>query len=467
MAQLYANWLTAHPEKANRLAEIVAETRATFRDAVSANPANVMDTATDTVPNVGFRHALNMAIYNLGMEMGAQMASDADSVVTRAEIWLRMVENGGIPIPCDEDLRGGTPSYRTPAARCARPARLASALLVAVTLAGTACAGWLSPGPSGGLAEEILFRMGGDRDNAQALASATQGLWKAIDGLSYSASYASGAGRVLQVDTNAWLTVANGTATLWRVNTTPVVDRTRLVVSGAGALAVNGTYAGSVESGYFENETDGNMTVIGEDDAWFVYFQGGGGWLYHCFGSETPVGGTWVADYGLNPVPTFAWSQYLVTNTYPIASWTDVTNIVDRAIDQITPASIGAATAAQGAKADTALQSRGLTNEYTWVWHAVPSAATSLAARAAVAQTITQIVARCDVGAATATVFSVAIWSNAWETATKVSDITVSAVPALVDVSAGVVANGGWAIAFTNGFAAVSNGFLQLRTVNR
>ena len=124
LEQLRSNWVTAHPEKTNRLAEIVVEIRTAFRDAVKANLLNVMDTATDTVPTIGFRHALNMAIYNLGMEMGAQMATDADNVVTRAEIWLRMVENGGIPVPCDEELRGGTPSYRTPREREPRRARV-------------------------------------------------------------------------------------------------------------------------------------------------------------------------------------------------------------------------------------------------------------------------------------------------------------------------------------------------------
>ena len=124
LEQLRSNWVTAHPEKANRLAEIVEEIRKAFRDAVKTNPLNIVDAAPDTVPTIGFRHALNMAIYNLGMEMGVEMAADADSVVTRAEIWLRMVENGGIPIPCDDELRGGTPSYRVPAERDARPVRV-------------------------------------------------------------------------------------------------------------------------------------------------------------------------------------------------------------------------------------------------------------------------------------------------------------------------------------------------------
>jgi len=112
MAQLYATWITAHPEKVNRLAEIVVETRTTVRDAVSTNPRNLIDVETDTVPTVGFRHALNMAFYSLGMEMGAQLGPDAHSQFLRADLWVRMVQTGGIPIPCDVALRGGTPSYR-------------------------------------------------------------------------------------------------------------------------------------------------------------------------------------------------------------------------------------------------------------------------------------------------------------------------------------------------------------------
>ena len=54
MGQLYANWITAHPEKANRLAEIVEEVRRTFRDAVSTNPRTLMDPETDTVRTVSF-----------------------------------------------------------------------------------------------------------------------------------------------------------------------------------------------------------------------------------------------------------------------------------------------------------------------------------------------------------------------------------------------------------------------------
>ncbi|MEI6212056.1 MAG: hypothetical protein WCR06_10580, partial [bacterium] len=112
------------------------------------------------------------------------------------------------------------------------------------------------------------------------------------------------------------------TATLWQVATS-----TQLVCSGAGTLAVNGLYEGSVAGGYFENTTNADMTVIGEEDSWFVYDRSGGGWLYHCFGSESPVGGVWLADSGAAPAPTLSWGESVTTNAYPLARITDVTNL--------------------------------------------------------------------------------------------------------------------------------------------
>ena len=130
---------------------------------------------------------------------------------------------------------------------------------------------------------------------------------------------ASNATRLIQIDTQAWVTVVGGTGTLWQV-----VTSTQLVCSGAGTLAVNGRYAGSVESGYFENTTNADLTVIGEDDSWFVYDQGGGGWLYHCFGSESPVGGAWVVDAGAAPAPSFWLGEVSTTNAYPLARMGDL-----------------------------------------------------------------------------------------------------------------------------------------------
>ena len=113
MATLYASWLEANPAKASRLAELVAEMRETFRQAVAGNPQCEVDADPNTVPTTGFRHALNSVIFSLGMEMGVQFAPEVYTLITRADIWLRMVQNGGIN-PVDVMAGGGTPSYRVP-----------------------------------------------------------------------------------------------------------------------------------------------------------------------------------------------------------------------------------------------------------------------------------------------------------------------------------------------------------------
>lgn len=111
MRNLYASWVDANPAKASRLAELVAEMRATFRQAVASNSQCELDVDPNTVPTTGFRHALNGVIFNLGMEMGVQFAPEVYTLITRADIWLRMVQNGGIK-PVGVMVGGGTPSYR-------------------------------------------------------------------------------------------------------------------------------------------------------------------------------------------------------------------------------------------------------------------------------------------------------------------------------------------------------------------
>ena len=114
MATLYGTWVDANPAKANRLSELVAEMLQTFRAAVATNPANTVDVNPDTIPVTGFRHALNSVIFNLGMEMGVQFAPEVYALTTRADIWLRMVQDGGIPVGTAGNT--GTPSYRIPEA---------------------------------------------------------------------------------------------------------------------------------------------------------------------------------------------------------------------------------------------------------------------------------------------------------------------------------------------------------------
>lgn len=605
LGQLYTNWITAHPEKANRLAEIVAETRAAFRDAVSANLLNVMDAATDTLPNVGFRHALNVTIFNLGMEMGAQLSPEAYNQVTRADIWLRMVQNGAIPIPCDADLRGGTPSYSAPVERGCGMRRVLICGLVAVGLTGSALAGWLDPSQPGFTADETLLRIAGDRSNAVVLVGATNELWQSLDSHNHDGRYdvagaavnaASNAMRVIQIDTQAWVSVDGGTATLWKVGLTQDTAWVAATIVNNNNPAVLMTYRGN---GYWwDGQTfQGGHSVYPDGSSWVFHTPNFGmqwiGGTYPILPADVVYGGNnhlTLQAYGSEQVLVNVGVPHLVTNAFPLAQFSDLPNLAPYAttgllavasnalaqtIAAITPGSIGAlpvaggvvgsltvrtddgmggiydvslvpgdgcfrivrgnnwadcyrfdwngmqwgasesfvagavqqhdqaegahagmfASAAQGAKADTAAQPNAVsgsdpvgttvangqvttvgsarpwehatTNEIGFGFYAVGSAGTSLVVRINEAQILTQIVARCDIGAATATVFSVAIWSNAWATATPLVDVLVSTTPTLTNLSASLQANGGWAIAFTNGSSAVTNGTIQLRTVNQ
>jgi len=109
MGNLYRTWVDANPSKVNRLSELVAETLGTFREAVCTQQMIVMDENPDTIPVTGFRHALNLVVFNLGMEMGVQFAPEVYGLNVQANIWLRMVQDGSLkPLIA---TTAGTPRY--------------------------------------------------------------------------------------------------------------------------------------------------------------------------------------------------------------------------------------------------------------------------------------------------------------------------------------------------------------------
>ena len=104
--------MQANPEKSDRLAELTAETVAIYRDAVAANPANELDEDDTKIPMVAYQHVLNTILFNLGMEMGLEFASEVYSLIARADIWLRGVQAGSIPVG---NVAGdASPSYTAP-----------------------------------------------------------------------------------------------------------------------------------------------------------------------------------------------------------------------------------------------------------------------------------------------------------------------------------------------------------------
>ena len=78
-----------------------------------------MDPDLSKVPASGFRHALDMIIFNIGMEMGVQFAPEVYSLITQANVWLRMVQTGKIRA-VDTIGDGGTPRYEAHVPRKSR-----------------------------------------------------------------------------------------------------------------------------------------------------------------------------------------------------------------------------------------------------------------------------------------------------------------------------------------------------------
>ena len=111
LGALYSSWISVNPGKAGRLAAIVLEAVNVFREAVKSWPANVLDDATDTVPTTGRPFAMIWIYFTLGMEMGVPFGPEAVGLMTRADIWLRMVQNGAITIGVGDV---GAPHYEAP-----------------------------------------------------------------------------------------------------------------------------------------------------------------------------------------------------------------------------------------------------------------------------------------------------------------------------------------------------------------
>ena len=144
-------WVEANDSKANRLEEIVAEAVNRFRSAAASHPRNQIDADETKIPATGYDYAFAIAAYMLGLEMGATgsgvvtgvsavnvsvpvtvvpsgspvfaapaASSGSSSVavnfmdamrqqVTRAEVWLRLVQSGALPIVGDTPF--GIPSF--------------------------------------------------------------------------------------------------------------------------------------------------------------------------------------------------------------------------------------------------------------------------------------------------------------------------------------------------------------------
>lgn len=90
----YQTWVADHPDKAGRLAQIISQIVAEFRDAISTNPASTLDPIKSKIPESCVRSAEVLIWGTLQIEMGVKMSSDDSQAMTRAEILLRQVGYG-------------------------------------------------------------------------------------------------------------------------------------------------------------------------------------------------------------------------------------------------------------------------------------------------------------------------------------------------------------------------------------
>jgi hypothetical protein len=108
----YDAWLVANPAKSGRLAQIVADAVAEFRDAILSNPANQLDADTTKMPESCVRPAEVIIFNTLANEMGHAQSSADVQAMTRAELFLRQIGYGHFSAK-GEGAPEPSPSYTT------------------------------------------------------------------------------------------------------------------------------------------------------------------------------------------------------------------------------------------------------------------------------------------------------------------------------------------------------------------
>ena len=88
---IYESWVLQHPDKADRLAMVIENTRSEFRDSILNNPENTLNEDEITIPESCVRSAETIVFYYLMMEMGISIKAEAQQSMTRAEMFLRQI----------------------------------------------------------------------------------------------------------------------------------------------------------------------------------------------------------------------------------------------------------------------------------------------------------------------------------------------------------------------------------------
>ena len=106
----YNQWLIDNPEKEGRLATIIQQTAAEFRSAIQANGLPLSDDRETALPESCLRHAQTTILFELKKELGQTMSEAENAAAVRADVFLRGIWMGSIPVTDDPSAQ--SPSYK-------------------------------------------------------------------------------------------------------------------------------------------------------------------------------------------------------------------------------------------------------------------------------------------------------------------------------------------------------------------
>lgn len=149
----YQTWLTANPDRADRLRQIMDNTLREFRDNLKSVPENIVDPRETWVPQSAVRHLETIIVFSIGMEMGLPIDSAALGARYSADIFLRQILMGRYKATTES---AGTPSprYSIPE-RDTISGRALPILLALFVFVQQALGGWIRP-DSGPLDTDII-----------------------------------------------------------------------------------------------------------------------------------------------------------------------------------------------------------------------------------------------------------------------------------------------------------------------
>jgi hypothetical protein len=106
----YQAWLVSHPDKDGRLATIIQQTAAEFRSAIQANGLPLSDDRGNALPESCLRHAQTTILFELKKELGQTLSEAENAAAVRADVFLRGIWMGSIPVTADPAAQ--SPSYQ-------------------------------------------------------------------------------------------------------------------------------------------------------------------------------------------------------------------------------------------------------------------------------------------------------------------------------------------------------------------